>query len=142
MRCGDRLAVYGSLRRPYDTRRLLGIDAMLAWLGPAVIPGRLHDLGTYPALVDGTGRVAADLFEVVSADLAAVLDPFEGYKPDAEESSMYLRRLVRLVSPDVDAWVYLYRPVPPSGSLVACGDWVSHLDAAGRQGTLGLVDGP
>ena len=139
----DRLVVYGSLRAGFDTQRRLGIDRMLRLLGPAVVAGRLHDLGAYPALTQGNVAVAGELYEVLDPAVGDVLDPFEGYDPAEPEASQYVRERVMLISPPgVEAWVYRHRAPLDDTSLVRGGDWVAHLAAASRDGTLGPADGP
>jgi gamma-glutamylcyclotransferase (GGCT)/AIG2-like uncharacterized protein YtfP len=46
-----------------------------------------------------------------------VLEILDGYEPPP-----YERRLVRLVAPDLDAWVYVYAG-QPSGDPVDEADW-------------------
>jgi gamma-glutamylcyclotransferase (GGCT)/AIG2-like uncharacterized protein YtfP len=143
VRRGDRLVVYGSLRAAFDTQRRLGIDRMLHVLGPAAVAGRLHDLGAYPALTEGNVAVVGELYEVVDPAVGDVLDPFEGYDPADPESSQYVRERVTLISPPgVEAWVYRHREPLDDASLVRSGDWVTHLAASNRDGTLGPTDGP
>lgn len=140
---GDRIVVYGSLRASFGTQRRLGIDHMLRWLGPAVVAGRLHDLGAFPALTHGNVAVRAELYEVVDPAVGDVLDPFEGYDPADPKSSQYVREWVTLISPPgVEAWVYRHRRPLDDTSLVRSGDWVTHLAASNRDGTLGPTDGP
>lgn len=130
------LAVYGSLRPPYSTMANLGISDRVEHLGPCYVEGRLVDFGDYPALIEGGGRVRADLF-AVGDDALAVLDRFESYYPEAAGRSMYLRKRIRLLDPDREAWVYVYQGDPGSRPLVESGDWVGHLATRGRDGSLG-----
>lgn len=129
------LAVYGSLRPPYATMDNLGLADTVEHLGPCEIPGVLLDFGDYPALIHGDGRVAGDLFSV-SPDALAVLDRFESYYPERAGVSMYVRERMRLLKPDVDAWVYIYQG-DPSVPKVEDGDWVAHLASKGQDGSLG-----
>ena len=142
MLVGDLIVFYGSLRPPYETRTRIGIESMVEWIGPARFRGALHDLGTYPAVVAGSDVVAGDLFRVVDDRLAVVLDPFEGFDPDDPDGSLYVREQIELVTPECVAWVYRHRGVLSDETLVQHGDWVAHLRAAGRSGTLGPDGGP
>ena len=142
MEVGDHIVFYGSLRTPYRTRLNLGIDGMVTYLGPARWRGALHDLGTYPAFVDGERRVVGDLCRVTDGRLAGILDPFEGYDPTDPEGSHYVRERIELAHPQGRAWIYRFVGTPPSGTLVESGDWVAHLEAANRDGTLDPAAGP
>jgi gamma-glutamylcyclotransferase (GGCT)/AIG2-like uncharacterized protein YtfP len=142
MDTGDFIVFYGSLRVPYETRARIGIDAMVEHVGGARFAGSLHDLGRYPAVVGGPQEVVGDLYRVIDDRLAGVLDPFEGFDPHDPAGSHYLRERIRLIDPEVSAWIYRFCGVPPAGSLVAGGDWVTHLAGRGRSGTLGPDAGP
>ena len=142
MHVGDWIFFYGSLRPVYGTQRRIGIASMVRHLGPAEVQGTLHDLGDYPALVAGSGVVRGDVYEIIDAGLAAVLDPFEGFDPAAREASLYVRERCDMVTPAGVAWVYRYRLAVDSSTVVASGDWVTYLDEAGRNGTLGPDGGP
>lgn len=117
------LFVYGTLRPRLAgaaQRRLL---AELSWAGPATVRGALHDLGAYPALVEGPGLVHGDLLHVEHERALAALDAYEechGYDP------LYVRREVMATRPDggmVRAWAYVYlRPIE-SAPLVPGGDF-------------------
>src|SRR5580700_8569997 len=102
------LAVYGSLRTGHelpDTPPALG--ALLVDAGPCTIAGALFDLGSYPGLVPGDGRVVGELFEIVDVARALpLLDHYEGYDAADPEGSLYLRQSVLLVEPAIEAWVY------------------------------------
>jgi gamma-glutamylcyclotransferase (GGCT)/AIG2-like uncharacterized protein YtfP len=122
------LAVYGSLRRglalPYQPP---GFDRLLADRQPCLVPGRLVDLGAYPGLVEGTGQVVADLCRLPDEASLEPFDAFESYHPDRPEASQYLRVMVRLVEPQVDAWTYRYNRAWTPEMLVPSGDWHHHL---------------
>lgn len=118
------LAVYGTLRQP-DVRRRLGVEDRLQPRGPCLLPGRLYDLGAYPALVpDPSGTVAGELLATVDHAVLAVLDHYEGYVPDAPAASLFRRQLLTLRQPTVTAWVYVYPHPVPAAALVASGDWL------------------
>jgi gamma-glutamylcyclotransferase (GGCT)/AIG2-like uncharacterized protein YtfP len=109
----------------------LGAGAGLRLAGPCRVPGRLYDLGAYPAL-----RPAASEADVIRGELHAIVDPavlerldrFEGYDPNDHAGSDYLREPVELLEPQgVVAWIYVYNhPLPPA-RRVASGDWRHHL---------------
>jgi gamma-glutamylcyclotransferase (GGCT)/AIG2-like uncharacterized protein YtfP len=118
------LAAYGTLRQP-GVRRRLAVEDRLQPRGPCLIPGRLYDLGAYPALVpDATGSAAGELLEVADDSVLAMLDHYEGYVPDAPDASLFRRELLTLRQPTVTAWVYVYPHPGPPEALVASGDWL------------------
>lgn len=87
-------------------------------VGPGEVRGRLLDLGWYPGLVPGQGRVHGEVYRLDDHELLGTLDREEGYN--------FQRRtaLVTLVDGRrARAWVYLYcgpqeRAVPiPDGDF-------------------------
>jgi gamma-glutamylcyclotransferase (GGCT)/AIG2-like uncharacterized protein YtfP len=94
-----------------------------------LIPGKLFDLGPYPVLVPGDGVVHGELWRTTSRHALGVLDRWEAYDPADESSSEYLRRPVRLLDPDVTAWVYLWNRPLGSMTRIRDGDWRSHFGA-------------
>jgi len=141
------LVVYGSLMRDLpaagpapgpgpgpavgDLLDRLGVGGGLRRIGACLVPGRLFDLGPYPAL-----RPPASAGEVVVAELHAVLDPgifavldaFEGFDPADRAGSDYLREPVALLEPlDGEAWIYVYNREPDAGRQIPGGDWRRHL---------------
>jgi gamma-glutamylcyclotransferase (GGCT)/AIG2-like uncharacterized protein YtfP len=122
------LAVYGSLRAGHalpDTPAAL--RPLLLDAGPCVIAGELFDLGSYPGLVAGEGRVVGELFELVDAARAlALLDDYEGYRAADPEGSQYLRRRVVLLAPAIEAWVYVFNGTPDAAARIPSGDWALH----------------
>jgi len=101
----DYLAVYGTLKRSSATQTDLGVGHMLRFIGPCILPGRLIDLGEYPALVEGQGRIEAELFEVLDPAVWPILDEYEGDE--------FLRREIQLLDRPIHAWTYLYAKMEP-----------------------------
>lgn len=120
---GDAFAVYGLLRAGESGFARFGLADAFAPLGPCTLPGRLYDLGAYPALVDGDGAVAGELFELRDASVIADLDAFEDYWPGDPARSRYERRRVRLIAPDRQAWVYVWIKGLETATLIPSGDW-------------------
>jgi len=101
-------------------------------VGSCVIPGSLYDVGPYPALVLGGGEsvVRGELWRTVAPEALAVVDAWEGYEFERENQAPYVRRSVRLVEPDVDAWVYAWNQ-PLDGLVpIESGDWRAHFEAS------------
>jgi gamma-glutamylcyclotransferase (GGCT)/AIG2-like uncharacterized protein YtfP len=111
----------------------LDVGDGLVYLSPAVIPGELFDLGSYPGLRRASGKggesgvVIGELYSIVDPDVLARLDEFEGVIENRPTASLYLRERVRLVAPlDLEAWVYFYNRAPTGDTRIASGDWRAH----------------
>lgn len=117
------LAVYGTLMSGLALpEQPAQVERALRPAGPCVIPGRLYDMRVgYPALTAGGDAVAGELFEIAESAILAVLDVYE--------PPPYERRLVRLLEPAVDAWVYVYAGDLPPDDVIAGGDWRAHVSA-------------
>ena len=100
--------VYGTLQRGEERSGRWPRQPRL--VERATIQGRIHDLGPYPALVEGTDRVLGELWHFDPADLLEtlrVLDEIECYGND--EVDLYVRRIVdclTLAGPRYRAFVY------------------------------------
>jgi len=125
------LAVYGSLLAGLGQQERLGVDDDLELIGPCVLAGTLYALGWYPGLrPGGGGRVVAELYRVADPRVLAVLDRYEGCDP-GDPQAEYVRVRVRLVTPDVEAWVYALARKPVGAPVVVGGDWRHHTRRAG-----------
>lgn len=101
-------------------------------LGPCLIPGRLYQMGGYPALKPGNGRVKGELIELPWQFDFAAFDHYEDYYPARPQACRYFRRRIRLIEPAVEAWVYVYGwPVDPSTRIIS-GDWLAAIAAGVR----------
>lgn len=121
------LFVYGTLKRGMRNHGLVarwvrGVDV-------AVGPGRLFDVGLYPALVAGPGRVAGEVLHLDPAGAAealALLDELEGYRPGDPAGSLYVRRPVTVEVADgrrVEAQTYLYTGPTDALREIGPGSW-------------------
>jgi len=88
--------------RGYALHRVLAPGA--TWLGNGAVRGRLLDLGRYPALVDGAGRVRGEIYRLHDPELLPVLDREEGYNFERRRAIVTLANGRR-----ARAWVYRYR---------------------------------
>ena len=114
--------VYGTLMRGQCRerswpRRPLSIE-------PAWTLGRLYDLGHYPALVEGTDRIAGELWNFAAEDIGEtlrVLDRIECYCQRTDD--LYRRLLIECTTVAGDlasAFTYCYaRPLPDGARIVA-----------------------
>jgi gamma-glutamylcyclotransferase (GGCT)/AIG2-like uncharacterized protein YtfP len=128
----DLLALYGTLMSPFGVLDELGARRHLRLLGACEIPGSLFDVGEWPSLVSGEGVAHGELFEVLSRTVFERLDPFEDYDPADHASSAYVRQSVRLVRPDVEAWVYVASTPLPGARLIPSGSWLQWLAGRGE----------
>ncbi len=121
----DLFFFYGSLRHGLLHFVELGLEGRIEPVGEGWCPGRLHDLGPYPGLVDDpTGRVFGEVSRIRDLDLAARIEDLEiGYDYDR------VRRVV--AGGPWSAWVYRYIGPVPEDSLVPGGDWKEHLMTRG-----------
>jgi gamma-glutamylcyclotransferase (GGCT)/AIG2-like uncharacterized protein YtfP len=88
-----RFFVYGTLQRGQERAKF--------WPRPplsvetAFTLARLHDLGPYPAMIEGADRVRGELWTLAEGDLAQtldVLDAVEGYNQGGAD--WYVRRVI------------------------------------------------
>ncbi len=91
-----------------------------ALLGEASTRGRLLDLGRYPGLVDGAGRVRGELYRLDGPELLAVLDRAEGYNFERRPTMV-----TRAGGRRLRAWAYWYRGPRGRAVLIPEGDWRS-----------------
>jgi gamma-glutamylcyclotransferase (GGCT)/AIG2-like uncharacterized protein YtfP len=93
---------YGTLMRGYALHRVLARGATL--LGEGTARGRLLDLGRYPGLVAGAGRVCGEIYRLDEPELLPVLDREEGYNFERRRAIVTLANGRR-----ARAWIYRYR---------------------------------
>jgi gamma-glutamylcyclotransferase (GGCT)/AIG2-like uncharacterized protein YtfP len=99
-----------------------GLHAVLArgatFLGQASVGGRLLDLGRYPGLIEGAGRVKGELYRLDDPELLPMLDRQEGYNFVRSIAIVTLARGRR-----ARAWVYRYRGPRERAVPVPHGDY-------------------
>jgi gamma-glutamylcyclotransferase (GGCT)/AIG2-like uncharacterized protein YtfP len=123
--------VYGTLMRGYGLHAVLARGATA--LGEGTARGRLLDLGRYPGLVEGTGRVRGEIYRLDDPELLPVLDREEGYN--------FVRRRAIVALADgrrVRAWLYRYRGPRERATPVPDGHYRRHRPPAGRPATRSL----
>lgn len=143
------LLLYGTLRHGSEYYEEFALDERLTLLGECTVEGLLYDLGEYPGLRleseatgdagsgDGDasqagraepGLVTGECYRVDDETVFPVLDAFEGYDPTDREGSLFVRRLVRLDEPPVDAWTYVYNRDVGDATVIESGDWRAYAD--------------
>jgi gamma-glutamylcyclotransferase (GGCT)/AIG2-like uncharacterized protein YtfP len=96
------LFTYGTLMRGYGLHRVLGRHA--EFVGIATARGRLLDLGRYPGVVDGAGRVTGEVYRLRDPQVLPDLDRAEGVQ--------FVRGHTQVTLADGErarAWIYRYR---------------------------------
>lgn len=119
------MAFYGTLRRRGRVVAKPGLRGCID-VGPCLIGGKLYDLGPFPALMEGDGMVKGELYALRTNHDFFRLDWFEDYFADNEPASVFLRRRVRLIAPDVEAWIYFYNGSVARKARIRSGDWIAH----------------
>ena len=102
--------VYGTLQRGAERESMWPCKPVsIEW---ATTRGRLHDLGPYPALTDGSDLIRGELWHIASKEMQVtldVLDEIECY--GKEDVDLYVRRVVSARADNgrlVDAYTYLF----------------------------------
>jgi len=113
------VAVYGTLKRGYPNHvflkncEFLGLDRL-----PGIV---LYDLGWFPgARFEGCEAIDVEVF-AVCADTLKLLDDLEGYRPEAPETSYFLRSSIS--SRFGDVWIYTFNNSVDGFDVVASGVW-------------------
>ena len=88
--------------RGYALHRVLASAS--TFLGEGAVRGRLLDLGRYPGLVAGDGRVRGEIYQLDDPELLPVLDRKEGYNFGRRRAIVTLANGRR-----ARAWIYRYR---------------------------------
>lgn len=112
----DLLAVYGTLRRRSIYQKLPLVAGRLQFSGWGLIQGRLFWQRVYPALIQGHGIARVELFRIVDPNVFGDLDQYEGFEPTDPRASLFIRREVLLLNPQVWAWAYFLGPEIPRGT--------------------------
>lgn len=126
----DYLFVYGTLLSGVATPVMAALMSRLQYVGPAQLPGRLYDLGPYPAAVPeaaGEHLVRGELYALPrDAALLAMLDQYEGHFPDRPGQSLFRRVRVGVARADgraITAWVYVWNRDIGAAPTIPGGDY-------------------
>ncbi len=110
------LFVYGTLKRGESAHYFLAEEK---FIGPAELEGyEMYDLGEYPGIVKGKGKVYGELY-AVSYETLKKLDEFE------ENGLFYLRKKEKIKVKDkvYEAWVYEYIETLKNAKKIESGIW-------------------
>ncbi len=155
----DYLVVYGSLMTGLAPDHQPDFADQLSFVGEVLVPGTLYEVDgdvtfSYPGLTlaveaetrvlhpsrrsrrleerakeRATASTVAELYRVEDATLFEAMDDWEGYDARDPEESPYVRRIVRMIDPAVDAWVYVGNH-KSRGRPVTSRSWRDHLAGA------------
>ena len=128
----DLVFFYGTLMSAFKRDGRSRIDAKLTPVGRGSIGATLFDLGIYPAAIPSSdSRVIGEVHRMVDADaVLAVLDEFEGVRPNEPDSSLYVRVETPVTLEDgsvAQAWAYFYNAPLGRARRIESGDYLEHL---------------
>ena len=134
----DLIFCYGSLLRAFARTRSLRVERDLAFVGAGSVEGALYEVGIYPALVpDPDGEVVGEVHQMSHPGrVLEVLDEYEGCSLETPETSLYLRKVIRVALADgetVEAWAYFYNGPTGQAHRIDSGDYLKYTGAAGPQ---------
>ena len=124
-RSNELLFTYGTLMHGYALHAVLGRGATAAGTGTA--RGRLLDLGRYPGLIEGAGRVHGEIYRLHDPELLPILDREEGY-------NFVRRRGIATLAGGRRArvWLYRYRGPRERATPIPSGDYRATKPSPGR----------
>jgi gamma-glutamylcyclotransferase (GGCT)/AIG2-like uncharacterized protein YtfP len=99
----------------------------VTFVGAGTVGGRLLDLGRYPGLVEGTGRVRGEVYRLDDPELLPALDREEGYNFERRRAVVTLDGGRR-----ARAWIYRYRGPRERATPITDGDYRRARPPAGR----------
>ncbi len=129
------IAFYGSLMTSFGAQKDLGVEGDFEFVGVCRMSGRLFDLGEYPGVIESErpeDTVIGELYRIKVPRGIKVLDEYEGIERETPETSPFVRRVVRLVEPATESWMYFYQWPVTAEQQVASGDWAAHVASRGK----------
>jgi gamma-glutamylcyclotransferase (GGCT)/AIG2-like uncharacterized protein YtfP len=128
----EHIFVYGTLLPGLAPAGLWEPVRLCAPVGRGSLPGRLYDLGPYPAAVPDTsapGRVAGMVYRLPDrTDVLGALDAYEGCDAADLSGSLFVRRWLEVALDDggrVSCWVYVYNRDPGPAPPIPDGDYLT-----------------
>ncbi len=115
---------YGTLLSNFETQKNLNVAEKIELVQLAEAEGELFSFGEWPGMFPGKGKVFGELYKIKDFSIFDVLDEFENYFPEDEENSEYIRKIIKLTSPKVDAWIYILKTKPLYLEKVKTGSWL------------------
>jgi gamma-glutamylcyclotransferase (GGCT)/AIG2-like uncharacterized protein YtfP len=125
----EHIFVYGTLRSESDHAMARRLSSQARLVGKGSVPGRLYDMGWYPAaMFDANEKraIAGDVYALKpGGKLLAELDAYEAGDPN------YVRAPLAVKLADgrtVSAWAYGVSKAP-NARLIQGGDFIAHRNA-------------
>ncbi len=115
------LFAYGTLNPDLAPAEIADIVARFHHIGAGFVFGRLYDLGSYRGArpdESSESRIPGNLYRIPEdPDLLKRLDQYEGYDPENDAESLFVRlRISVFAGPErFEAWIYVY-----NGDLSTC----------------------
>ncbi len=126
----DYLFAYGTLQPGCAPREIAALAARLRPVGKGFVCGVLYDLGRYPGAVPDASaniRIAGTVMELPEDEtFLQLLDQYEGFDPQAPETSEFVRVRQTVVMSDgrkIECWLYRYNRRPDDNRRIASGKW-------------------
>lgn len=128
----DLIFVYGTLLRTVPSAASNSLKQYARFVGEAVFPGVLYDLGSYPGFAPGPatpGLVKGEIYELHEPKEAFIyLDRYEGLD---EQTPLYRRE--KLTHPDHgQVWTYIYQGETTGLPLIPGGDYRNYYEQQAR----------
>ncbi len=104
------------------------------FVGAAELPGRLVDVGRYPGLIPGAGRVSGEVYAVDDVHLAR-LDAVEDMVPGDRAASQYWREVFTVVAGPLQGQsvqTYVYNQAVEGLTPIPHGDYRRYIREVGR----------
>jgi gamma-glutamylcyclotransferase (GGCT)/AIG2-like uncharacterized protein YtfP len=111
------LAVYGSLRRRSLAKQGFLVLRSLQFHGHGMLRGLLFFQSGYPGVVESPGLVRVEIYRVLSETVWEILDRYEGYRSSLGVRSLFYRKEVTLLRPQLRVSVYFLGRETPRGKI-------------------------
>lgn len=130
MLINDLIFVYGTLRQGerMDLLKQKGSFAV-SFVSRDKINGKMYHLGSFPGVREVNSRfdrndptVAGEVYKIRGMSIVALLDAYEGYRPDDPSRGLYDRCQVKSERGRM-VWVYTFNGMVLPEQLIESGDW-------------------
>lgn len=128
----DKIFVYGTLLKQAGNMMATYLKTNGEFLGEAMMPGLLYKVDFYPgALYDPEldRMVIGEVYQLKGVEkVLEVLDTYEGYDHEDDESSLFVRREVRVLmgAETISCWAYLYNNPVDKLTPILSGDFLKY----------------
>lgn len=115
------ITLYGVLKKEFGIIQELTAGNDIEFIQTCLIPGILYDFGSFPGLkLDDNEVVLGEMYRVTSQETLNTLDKFEGFHK-SEDTNLFLRKEIMLISPNVKSWIYEYNLDTYAGKVIGDG---------------------